>query len=139
MKKIISNKVYDTSTAKWIAAADLGEPGSLDYAREVLYQKKTGEYFLHGEGGPRTKYAHATDNNGWAGGEKILPLTYQAAQQWVRENLSEDEAQKLQAVPEDDVRINAVLPAGTAAKLRRMASEQETSLTAILIDLIDKA
>ena len=40
-----------------------------------MYQKRTGEFFLFGRGGPASKYAQAQKNNGWSNGEKLIPLT----------------------------------------------------------------
>jgi len=58
--------------------------------REELYQKETGEFFLFGTGGLSTKYAiHCCGN--LIAGSKIIPLTYESAQEWVKTNLSADE------------------------------------------------
>ena len=66
MRKIINNKVYDTSTAAMIGLSDNGhEYHDLAYSGETLYRKRTGEYFLHGEGGPMTSYAVRTGSNNW--------------------------------------------------------------------------
>ena len=52
MKKIINGKVYDTASAKLVGEWDNGRYGR-DFGRcaEELYQKRTGEFFLHGSGG----------------------------------------------------------------------------------------
>ena len=66
MRKIINNKVYDTATATRIGLSDNGhEYNELSYSGETLYRKRTGEYFLHGEGGPMTSYAVRTGSNNW--------------------------------------------------------------------------
>lgn len=55
---------------------------------EELYQKESGEFFLYGKGGLSTKYAvHCCGN--LIAGSKIIPLTNQSAQQWVKTNLSD--------------------------------------------------
>ena len=61
MKKIINGKKYDTDTAQELASWDNGG-GWRDFhhCEETLYRKKTGEFFLFGEGGPMTKYAVST-------------------------------------------------------------------------------
>ena len=76
MRKIINNKVYDTATATWIGLSDNGhEYNALSYSGETLYRKRTGEYFLHGEGGPMTSYAVRTGSNNWRGSEWTPKLT----------------------------------------------------------------
>lgn len=73
MKKIINRKKYDTETAKAVGSWDNGNPG-INYVEETLYRKKTGEYFLHGEGGPNTRYCWMGGNNS-SYGERIMPMT----------------------------------------------------------------
>lgn len=95
MKKIINGKKYDTETAGLICSRDFSlEVGSFGYYSETLYKKKTGEFFLYGEGGALTKYAEITAN-GMKGGERIIPLTEEQAKAWAEENLSVDDYEKI--------------------------------------------
>ena len=58
--------------------------------KEELFQKENGEFFLLGKGGPSTKYAvHCCGN--LIAGSKMSPLSHEAAQEWGRERLSEEE------------------------------------------------
>ena len=58
MQKIIRGKKYDTDTAKEVCCYSNNLPfGDFDWVQETLYVKRTGEYFLHGKGGARSKYA----------------------------------------------------------------------------------
>lgn len=137
MKKIIRNKLYDTDTATEIGVDCGGGQGPRDfrYWAERLYRKRTGEYFLHGEGGPLTQYARWLDGNNRSGGEKIIPMTYEAARSWAEEHLSADEYQaEFGPVDEggDGVDVHVVLPAGIAESLRRQARETGKSLTTII-------
>ena len=81
MKQVINGKTYNTETATLIETRfDKAKPqGDLDFCRETLYQKKDGEYFILGEGGPMTFYAESDGlhNIGW--GARIYPLTEQQA------------------------------------------------------------
>ena len=67
MKKIIGGngkpwRRYDTETAKAVGSRDNGlSYRDFNHVEETLYRKKTGEFFLHGEGGPMTKYAKQID------------------------------------------------------------------------------
>ena len=95
MKKIINGKRYDTDTATRIGSAGYGYSGDLGYWAEELYRKKTGEFFLYGEGGPMSKYARRTGSNEWSGGKEIRPLSPKEAQEWAEEYLDGDEYEKI--------------------------------------------
>ena len=92
MKKIINGKKYDTSTAKrvgnfWNGLCD----GDFRSLNETLYKKKTGEFFLHGEGGGLSKYCRKIGQNSWTGGSAIVPITIGEAKSWAETHLSSDE------------------------------------------------
>lgn len=89
MKRIICGKKYDTDTAEKIARWDNGlSVSDFDFCEESLHIKRTGEFFLHGEGGPNSKYAKAVDNC-FTGGEKIIPLSENEAKKWVENHANE--------------------------------------------------
>lgn len=96
MKKVIKGKVYDTEKAKFLAIwTNYGSWRDFNHIEESLYQKKTGEFFLHGEGGPATKYAETVGQNEWGYGERIMPMTYEEAQKWAEKHLDGDEYEKI--------------------------------------------
>ena len=89
MKKIINGKKYDTTTATNVGEWDNGCYGNFGYCSETLYRKKTGEFFLHGEGGASSRYSsHYGDSCG--SGEQIIPLTEEAAMKWAEQRISAD-------------------------------------------------
>lgn len=90
MKKIINGKLYNTETAKMLADWWNGRSG-FDRADEELYLKRTGEYFLYGQGGPMSRYAKSISYSEWSGGEKITPLTEEGAKKWALNHLDADE------------------------------------------------
>ena len=141
MKKIINGKLYDTDTAKELGCDSYSSPRDFNYWCETIYRKRTGEFFLHGHGGPASKYAESCGQNTWTGGEKIIPLNYKAAQEWVEEHLDADDYQQIfgDVTEGEDVLISVKLPAATDSKLRRIASEKGISLTAVIVSLIDNA
>lgn len=142
MKKIINGKVYDTGKAKELASDSYSNSRDFRHWSEVLYQKRTGEFFLHGEGGPMSRYAERVEQNSWSGGEQIIPLTYDSARQWAEEHLSGDEYEEIFGeVSEDaeDVQLSFRVSAATDAKLRRIAGEQGISITAALERIIENA
>ena len=136
MKKIINGKLYDTETAREIGCNSHGEgPRDFHWYAETLYKKRTGEYFLHGEGGPMTRYAEAAGQNTWTGGARISPLSLEAAKKWAEENMDVDDyMREFGPVEEDDSRvmIHASLPADVAARLRREAQEKGLSVSALI-------
>lgn len=88
MRKIIANKSYDTDTATLIGEWSNQEYDSFDYVAESLYRKRTGEYFLYGEGGARSRYAESHGNNNWGAGEAITPLDVESAAEWAETHLA---------------------------------------------------
>ena len=143
MRKIINNKVYDTATATWIGSSDNGhEYNDLAYSGETLYRKRTGEYFLHGEGGPMTSYAVSTGNNNWRGSERITPISYAAARQWAEDHLSADAYEaEFGAVTEDDSQttLNLSLRADTVDALRCAAAEAGVPVSAYAEQFLRRA
>nr|WP_300880183.1 hypothetical protein [uncultured Acetatifactor sp.] len=95
MKKIINNKLYDTDTATYIDNYEYGNSGDFSHVRETLYQKKTGEFFLHGEGGPKSKYAECRGDRSWSGGEDIIPECDFDVKEWVAVHCDADTYIKL--------------------------------------------
>lgn len=91
MKKIISNRVYDTSTARKVGEWSSDLPvNDFGWYREDLYRKKTGEYFLNGKGGPASPYRKMVGYNAWEGAEAILPVDYEQAREWAERHLEAD-------------------------------------------------
>lgn len=140
MKKIINGKVYDTSTAEKSATASSG--GSyrdFTYWREALYRKKTGEYFLYGEGGPMSRYAKSCGQNEWSGGEEIIPLSYEAAQKWAEKHLDGDEYEEIFGeVAEDDSKtvVSYSIPADLVERVKREAQRRGMGISDLVAELL---
>lgn len=89
MKRIINGKMYNTETAKYIACFDNGlHHNDFSYYYEELYRKKTGEFFLYGEGGAASPYCEYLPGNTRAYGENIIPLNLYEAKEWAENHLS---------------------------------------------------
>lgn len=87
MTKIINNKKYSTQTATFIGEVGYGYYGDLAWWNEALYIKRTGEFFIHGEGGPMSSYCKKVGPNEWGGSEKIIPLDKDDAREWAEKHL----------------------------------------------------
>lgn len=136
MKKIIDGKVYDTTTARlvgtWEAACGRRE---FAWYSEALYQKRTGEYFLHGDGNATSPYRRKIDINEWRGGEGIKPLTVEEARTWAEEHLTADAYEsEFGEIAEDDSRtvLSITMAASLAEQLRREAAKAGASLSAYI-------
>jgi hypothetical protein len=90
MKKIIDGKRYDTETAEEVASWSYGNHGDFNRAEETLYRTKHGRWFLHGEGGPRSRFARTVRQNEWSGGSTIEALTEAEAKAWLERNSAND-------------------------------------------------
>src|SRR5690554_5959938 len=91
MKKVIDGSLYNTDTAKELGNYSYSNRTDFNYFSETLYRTRSGKYFIHGEGGPMSKYAVSTGQNSWSGGEHIEPVSIDTAREWAEENLTADE------------------------------------------------
>lgn len=135
MRKIINGKLYDTATATKMAEwSNAGSWNDFSHVEETLYRKKTGEYFLHGEGGARTQYAKRV--------EQIMPISIEEAQKWAEEHLDGDGYERIFGpVPEDESTITAAyrIRKDTQQKLRRAAGENGVTIQQLVQEIFDKA
>lgn len=139
MKKVINGKVYDTDTAREVGCFDSGAGDRLFGWSETLYVKRTGEYFLFGEGGPGSKYSVRTGVNNTTGSAKIFPLSYDEARKWAEDNLDGDEyIAEFGEIPEGDAnaKLTLYLPASTIERAKRKVAQDGTTLSAYVESLI---
>lgn len=145
MRKIINNRAYDTDTAKelgsWSTAYSARDFRSFS---ETLYQKRTGEFFLHGEGGPMSRYSERAEGGCWRWGEAITPLTYDRARQWAERHLdAEDYEGIFGAVSEDgesdDAIVTLRLSAAVSKALGREMAKTGRTKREIVNDILDRA
>lgn len=137
MKKIINSKLYDTETAKEMGQDSYLYPRDFGHWVETLYKKRTGEFFLHGVGGPASKYAESCGQNQWSGGEKIIPLTYEAARAWAEEHLDADDYQEIfgavsEGESDERTTLSISIDSATADRIRREAQEKGMTVSALI-------
>ena len=146
MYKVINGKGYNTETAQELAVyeANCG-PKDFKYVCETLYRKKTGEYFLHGNGGAMTKYRESTGSNSWSGGEAITPMSIAEAKKWAEEHCNGDKYEAIFGSVEEteDVemseRMHLLLPVTITDALRKRKEATGTTVTALVIEALRKA
>ncbi len=133
MKKIINGKRYDTNTAKHIHGTRNSIPSDFAYWREDLYVKRTGEYFLHGQGGPMSKYSQQVGQNEWTGGQKIVPLNLKEAQKWAEKYLSADEYEEIFGKAEEGkVQISTWIEESIKEEIDKLRDEQGLTIADII-------
>lgn len=140
MERIIKGqRRYNTETAKVQAQFSTGEASTPFWYMETLYRKKSGEYFLHGIGQIYSKYGKVI-NGKRVKGEEIIPLTYEEAKDWASKHLPPTEYDFLfgKIIKIGKYPCHLMLPASTAEKLRRVASQTGRQQAEIVAELIEK-
>lgn len=137
MHKRIEGKSYNTDTAKELARVDSGHyPTDFEYWEETLYRTKSGNYFLHGQGGAKSKYGEWRGNNG-GDGEKIIPIHSETALKWAETNLDGDRVDEIFGeIDEDKVKISADLSKSANAVLAELKLKTKRSSGEIISDLL---
>lgn len=142
MKKIINGKQYNTETAERIGEYEPSPYRSdFHYFCETLYRKKTGEFFLHGEDGPASKYSKSCGQNEWCGSETIVPMTYGDAREWAEEHLDGDEYIRIFGEPDESGEkktVGFILTDNAITKLKQEASKRGIAQSALVEELINK-
>lgn len=140
MNKIINGKVYNTDTARQIGTWSNGaDRTDFSWVEETLYQKKTGEFFIYGQGGANTRYAQQLEASHWTGGETISLVSYNSARQWAEDHLTADQYQAVFGeVAEDDSRTTLLLslPVATVKKIKQNAAQAGLTISAYIVSKI---
>ena len=89
MKQTIESKTYNTDTAEEMAGYSNGL-SSTDFNEwsETLYRTVKGAYFLHGAGGPLSKYSEPCGDL-QSGGQRLVPMTETEALTWCEDHQCE--------------------------------------------------
>ena len=140
MKKIINNKVYDTEKAAKVGEDSENYPSDFSYVEEVLYRKRTGEYFLYGYGPAASRSAERVGSSGWGSGERIMPLSYEQARQWAEDHMEADDYMaEFEVDPEEggSVTVTLVVPSRTKALLDREAARSGRTRSEVAAEAIE--
>lgn len=85
MRKIINGKIYDTESSLLLAECSQYESNNFRCVYERIYITQNGSFFLHGEGGPLSKYG-CTEGNTSYSASTIIPLSNDEAYDWCEDN-----------------------------------------------------
>ncbi|WP_144231788.1 hypothetical protein [Lactobacillus gasseri] len=149
MKKRIDTLLYDTDTAKELAQYVSPFPyNDVRYYSEWLYKKRTGEYFLYGEGNPGSPWAEKVPyDNAYIAGSDIKPLTFEQAKRWFEKAYNADSELATDEVYEQEfgtistnnsekVQTKIYLSALAKRKLVQLAQKQGKTQSNIVESLI---
>jgi hypothetical protein len=85
MRKVINGKTYNTEAATELGSDDRNELRMDDFCffQETLYRSRTGNYFLYGIGGARTRFGIRVSDH-WVNADeyRIIPLSEDEAVHW---------------------------------------------------------
>ena len=140
MKRVIRGRLYDTDTATVIGAHENSDRVyDLNWMRETLYRKRTGEFFIFGEGGANTKYAEQPRPDALISGESIVPITYDEAKEFAEKYLTADEyASAFEVAKEDGYEcIRAYIPAHAKRLLKLESQRTGETITQIITRLAE--
>ncbi|MCD7730450.1 MAG: hypothetical protein LUI05_03015 [Oscillospiraceae bacterium] len=135
MVKYYNNKMYDTDKAIKLCQRS-GGSGSAEFAEE-LYRKRTGEFFLHGSGGALSNYAQRNTDGTLVQGERIIPISYAQAREWVRAYAT-DKFDDIFGVSEDDtkIRVSIMLSIRAIDYAKQEAARRKQTISSYLEGLI---
>lgn len=137
MKRIINQKRYDTDKAVKVGEYWNGLSRSdFNHITETLYRKRTGEFFLHGEGGANTKYSKALDVNSWMGSERLMPLSFDQAMKWAERHLTVEEYESIFGEVTEDGSRKVVTLSLTMTAIEKLKKES-SKLGMTQSDIVD--
>jgi len=139
MQKIINGKKYNTETAEQVGFySERYGRNDFNWLEETLYKKRTGEFFLFGEGGPASRYCTWIDSRNRASGDKIIPMTFDEAREWAEKHLEVEEYEEIFGeVEEGEMKgVMYSLPVAAIEKVKRVAQERRCSASQVIEDLI---
>jgi hypothetical protein len=89
MKDVIDGQLYDTD-ADGVESIAIHQPvadrGDFSYLCERLYKTESGQYFIAGEGGAKTKYSKRVGTGEYSGSSEIRPVSEEEAFRWAQSN-----------------------------------------------------
>ncbi|MCR5718682.1 MAG: hypothetical protein K6F80_06595, partial [Oscillospiraceae bacterium] len=84
-------------------------------------------------------YSKSVGQNCWSGDERIIPMTFDEAQEWAEEHLEAEEYEAIFGEVSEDGETKGVLyslPLSAIEKVKRIATERRCSASKVIEDLI---
>jgi len=100
MQRVIDGKLYDTKTAELLGEDSYGNSSDFTHWIEQLYRTKRGTYFLHGSGGPMSRWRKTIGQNQWSGGSGLRVLSIEEAKEWVEKHANKSYCAIFDPAPE---------------------------------------
>lgn len=138
MEKMVHNRRYNTDTSYLLGSWTNDSQEESSYFVEELYQKRSGEYFLYGKGGSKSRFAQQVRSQ-WLSGEKIVPLTWDEAKAWAENHLSPEDFEKhFGEISITDVRqaFTVYISTGTIQQIRRSCAKSGKSMSAYIESIV---
>lgn len=138
MEKMVHNRRYNTDTSDLLGSWTNNSQEESSYFVEELYQKRSGEYFLYGKGGSKSRFAKQVGSQ-WLSGEKFIPLTWDEAKAWSEKHLSPEEYEMHfgDITMTDERQTFAVyISTGTIQQIRRSCAKSGKSMSAYIENLV---
>ena len=145
MRKVIDGRTYNTSTSEILGTwENIQDQSDLSYCAETLYRNSKGSLFIHGQGGPKSRYAKEVGAASTIAGEQIIPLTLEAAKKWAEEYLTVEEYEEAfsaqeEAGPEKELanrqRVNLTVADEVIEGMRKLSAETGTPMS----QMVDRA
>ena len=87
VKVTVDGKEYDTDTTEYVGRyKNTPYHNDTNFYEETLYRKKTGEFFLYGQGNSASKYAYISPGGRRSFAQRIVPLTDEKAKVWMQQH-----------------------------------------------------
>ncbi|MEG2570448.1 MAG: hypothetical protein RSA70_03345 [Clostridia bacterium] len=136
MKKYFNGALYNTDSAEILAATNNGLPTSdFAYFSEALYRTKSCNYFIHGEGGARSRYCSYLGNT-WSFGEKITPISEASAREWIAENFDSAKYEEVFAPAAEPVQMTIIISQDARNQLEELKATSGKTFRAIIEEAV---
>jgi hypothetical protein len=88
MKAVIDGVRYDTNKAEIVGSHNTGRGwNNFRHWEATLYVTSKGCFFLAGEGGGMTEFAHTCSDNSRSAGSRVIPMNAEEALRWAEQYL----------------------------------------------------
>lgn len=103
IKNVPGKEFYTDNGSRFCGGWTNGLPrNDFYYISEELFQKKTGEFYLRGEGGAASKYAKRCGYRETCFGKRYTSLSYEEARSWAETHIDKADYIKTFGTPNEE-------------------------------------